>query len=185
MKPVLILLTLAVSLFPKIVFSADSSSLDIFASTPVVAIETDAYAGIAKIEITQDSHGLINGLIFRAVDGSAVLLSLAQMYQEPQILTTMSGLSETLIGLENDFEPQTGGHGIIRFLTNKTNKSYSNFRFLLYFEGTHLALKSEPNLADPESDRNVYVNKFNHLLMKAKMLLGMKTGIETVTPSLL
>lgn len=159
----------------------------IFTATTVASIETDAYAGVANLEVTQDSLGLITGVIYRDVDGTATQLALAQLYQGPQVISEVNGTAVVLASVENDFEPGTGGYGNVRLLKDIMAKTYMNFRFSLSVIGTgaakKLSLSSEPNLRDPESDRNPFRGPFNYIFLKSRTFLGQTVGIASVTPS--
>jgi hypothetical protein len=179
---------LAAVLFFSVVSAVGSAEeQQIFTAIKVSSVETDAYAGVASLEVTQDSLGLITGVIYRDVDGTATQLALAELYQGPQVISEVNGTAVVLASVENDFEPATGGHANVRLLKDIMAKTYMNFRFSLSAVGAgavkKLVLSSEPNLHDPESDRNPFRGPFNYIFLKSRTFLGQAVGIVSVKPS--
>lgn len=169
-----------------LLFSIHSYALESSGSVPNVAVTTDAWPGTEYLTIERDSHGVIDSMVYTHVDLSSVSYDLEQLRQAPQLVETYNGHKVTYISVESDFNALTGGHANVRYMSNGMNGTYKNFRVLLTVGAAPkgaITLKSDPNLNDPESDKNTYNSEFNRLFMKRTSFLGQTIGIEKVIPS--
>jgi hypothetical protein len=106
-----------------------------------------------------------------------------QLRQGPQTLSNINGTDVTYLNVEPDFNPSTGGHGVLKFLNNGVTNTYLNFRFIVILQGGKISLKADANLQDPSSDKNAYLDYFNYIYLKKKMFMGQMVGVASLLPS--
>lgn len=166
--------------------------LALFGATPfhidsaqqVLTIESDAMQGATAVDVLRDELGNLTGLSSHSSEGNAVSYTIEQLRQGPQLFKQVDGHNVVFFSIEKDFEASTGGHANLRFLQSGISDTYKNFRMKVVANGADIQLVSEPNLRDPESDKNRYRDAFNYLYMNKNTFWGKVIGIESVTPQL-
>jgi hypothetical protein len=148
----------------------------------LVTFQSDAFPGIGSLVLVQNSTGLCKQLIFNDLDGQVLKYTLDELQNAPQVLEKSGNNDITFLALEQDFNPLSGGHGLVKFLVSGISKTYKSFRFLLSINGDHVSLKSEPSLSSPDSDGNSFKGSFNHLFLKKNSLLGLTIGVSEIIP---
>jgi hypothetical protein len=160
------------------------SSVTAFADTQtrVMNITTDAFSGNFAIDCLQDASGAVTGMRYQTPNTPNGLVSLAAARQGPQVLFNKDGHDVLLLSIESDFDPRAGGHANVRFLQNGASGTYKDFRVLIQVQG-HIAVSSDPNSDDPDSDNNEYTGVFNTLFLAKNTFFGITVGIDKVVPS--
>ena len=149
----------------------------------VVAIETNAFAGTAYLEINRDDSGSLKSITYRSHDGRVLSYSLAQLRAGPQVIKQDGSHDVVFLSVEIDFSATKGGHANLRFLTNGIIGKYKNFRILIDAQN-QMVLHGDANVADPQSDRNPYTAIFNYLYLAKSTFIGKTIGIESVSPGM-
>ena len=104
----------------------------------VVAIETNAFAGTAYLEINRDDSGSLKSITYRSHDGRVLSYSLAQLRAGPQVIKQDGSHDVVFLSVEIDFSATKGGHANLRFL-----KSTGHFRTLCHFRESRLLQKQK------------------------------------------
>lgn len=172
-----------ITLAAALVLMTVSSIAHADATTRVVSVVTDAYAGTEYLDVNRDASGAMTSMVYSPIGASPFTLSTQQLLSGPQLIKQLNGHNITYLSLDSDFNENTGGHAELRFLSNGITGAYLNFRILIQLEGNTITLRSDPNSSDPNSDHNAYTSVFNHLFMAKKTLLGQDIGISQVEPS--
>lgn len=151
-------------------------------TTQVLTVTTDAFAGTFSIDVVQDSNGAATAMVFTTPTNPHMILTLQQLKQGPQVIVNSQGHNAVFLSLSSDFDPNKGGHVIVRYLNNGIDGAYKDFRILVSITST-ITLTSDPDAADPDSDGNTYSGVFNQLFMEKNTFFGQVIGVADVVPS--
>ena len=147
-----------------------------------ITITTNAFDGSFAIDVMRASNGAVTEMIYQTPATSNGVLTVAQLQGAPKVIYNRLGHDAILIGTESDFNPQKGGHLIVRYLNNGMDGTYKDFRVLVDIEAK-IVLRSDPNPNDPDSDNNSYTSVFNEIFLQKNTVLGVTVGIDQVIPS--
>lgn len=174
----------ALSLLLTFSFSKSFADEQAVNQITLATVESDAFSGTGKLSVTVDDAGIMSELVFLDLDGNLKKYSIDQLRHTPQVLSNIDGRDITYLSLDQDFNPGTGGHGTVRFLNSGLSDTYLNFRFILIVQGGKMSVVSQPNLKDPDSDRNSYSKAFNYLFLKKNTIFGQTVGVSEIIPSM-
>lgn len=149
----------------------------------VLTVESDALAGISRLEIVRDEIGNMESMAYHPSSGAPIRYTVKQLRRRSQVLKKMDQYDVVLLNLEQDFDPAKGGHANMRYLTSALSRTYKSFRILIEATPDEIVLRADPNSGDRESDQNSYTSVFNHLYMVKNTFLGKVIGLERVIPS--
>lgn len=151
--------------------------------TRAITITTDAFDdGNYAIDVIRNSTGALTQMIYQTPDTSNGILTPAQLAQGPQVIYSKQGHDALLLNTESDFNVATGGHLVLRYVTNAMSDEYKDFRVLIDVQ-KDVVLRSDPNSNDPDSDNNAYTSVFDQLFLKKNTVFGITVGISQIIPS--
>ncbi len=165
----------------------EQAILAAFASETVVTIETDVYTGTAKLDILRATDGSLTGLSYAGPDGTTTAFQLDDLRNNFKVLKNLDGHDAVLLKVDPAFSAQKGGHAILRVLRNGISNEFKNFRVLVKVGAkieAKIEMVSDPDLNDPDSDKNAYSGPFNYVFMKKNTVFGMTIGIDEIVPQL-
>ena len=187
----------ATVLLMGVVFASASTSAsppaDVnFAPREVLAnVETDAFPGQHRLDVMRTASGDVESLVYVSDEGERIL-PLESMRGSFQVAKVHQKLDAVLMAVTPEFSASAGGYATLRVLYNGVGSvfgapvAYRNFRVRVTIAPASQAITliSEPDLSDPDSDRNPFTGPFNYLFMKKNTTLGRVVGIRSIVPGL-